>query len=85
MIEPFAVIGWLGAALFISAYFLLSTGYLQAERIPYQLMNVLGAICLVINSWFLSDHPNLVTNGVWMGIGVFAIINIMRKREKFSG
>jgi len=78
----YEIIGWIGAFLFIIAYLLLSLNVLKADKIPYQLMNVLGAICLVINSVDLDDYPNFVTNIIWMGIGLFAIFNIARKKEK---
>ncbi len=74
-------IGWLGAVLFIVAYFLLSVKVIKADKIPYQLMNVLGAICLVINSIDLNDHPNFITNLVWMFIGLYAIADIVRKKK----
>ena len=74
-------IGWLGAVLFIVAYFLLSIKLMKADGIPYQLMNVLGAICLIINSISLNDDPNLITNLVWMFIGIYAMFNIIRKKK----
>jgi len=80
----FEIIGWIGAVLFIAAYFLLSINVLKADRIPYQLMNVLGGLSLVINSIDLEDYPNFVTNIIWMGIGLFAIFNIIKKKEKLS-
>lgn len=74
-------IGWLGAILFIVAYFLLSIKLMKADGIPYQLMNVLGAICLIINSISLNDDPNLITNLVWMFIGIYAMFNIILKKQ----
>jgi hypothetical protein len=67
------IIGWTGALLFIVAYFLLSIRKLRADRLPYQLLNILGGICLVINSFHMHDYPSVFTNLVWAGIGVFAI------------
>ena len=67
------IIGWTGALLFIVAYFLLSIRKLKADKLPYQLLNILGGICLVINSFHMHDYPSVFTNLVWAGIGVFAI------------
>lgn len=67
------IIGWTGAALFIVAYFLLSIKKLKADRMPYQLLNILGGICLVVNSFHTHDYPSVFTNMIWAGIGVFAI------------
>jgi len=81
-VTVFEIIGWIGAFLFITAYFLLSINVLKADKIPYQLMNVLGGLSLVINSIDLKDYPNFVTNVIWMCIGIFAIFNIFRKKAK---
>ena len=78
----FEMIGWLGAIFFILAYFLLSIDNLKSDGIIYQLMNVIGGLCMVINSINLNDHPNLVTNFIWMCIGLFAVTKIISKRVK---
>jgi hypothetical protein len=77
----FEIIGWLGAVLFISAYFLLSIDKLKSNKIPYQLMNILGGLCLVINSYNLSDAPNFILNLIWICIGFMAVFNIIRSQR----
>ncbi len=67
------IIGWIGALLFIVAYLLLSLGKLRADRVPYQLMNIVGGLCLVVNSLDTGDFPSVLTNMIWAGIGLFAI------------
>ena len=67
------IIGWVGAFLYITAYFLLCVKKLKVENVSYQLMNIFGGICLIVNSFHQSDFPSVFTNLVWAGIGVFAI------------
>ena len=67
------IIGWGGAFLFIVAYFLLSIKKLRPDKLPYQLLNISGGICLVVNSFHMHDYPSVFTNLIWAGIGVFAI------------
>lgn len=67
------IIGWTGALLFVVAYFLLSIRKLRPEGLPYQCMNILGGVCLVVNSCHTRDYPSVLTNLIWAGIGVFAI------------
>ncbi|WP_088354238.1 CBU_0592 family membrane protein [Polaribacter haliotis] len=78
----FEIIGWIGSALFIVSYFLLSINKLKADNIPYQLMNILGGLCLVVSAYSTKDRPNLFTNVVWMFIGLFAVIQILKKKER---
>jgi hypothetical protein len=73
----FTTIGYLGAALFIISYFLLSYGRLKADGPVYQVMNVIGALCLIINALNLADLPTLLVNGVWFLIGLVALIRIL--------
>jgi hypothetical protein len=67
------VIGWAGAGLFIVAYFFLSIKRLKPDRLVYQLLNITGGICLVVNSFHTHDYPSVFTNLIWAGIGLFAI------------
>jgi hypothetical protein len=72
------LIGWLGAVLFILSYLLLSMGKLSAKSKLYHILNILGAICLVINGFILQDFPNIVVNVIWGLIGVYAVIKIVK-------
>lgn len=67
------VIGWIGAALILGAYALLSTGRARAESLAYQLMNILGAAGFVVNSGWNGALPSAAMNVVWMGIGIYAL------------
>ena len=67
------VIGWIGAALILGSYALLSTGRLRAESVTYQLMNILGAAGFVVNSGWNGALPSAAMNVVWMGIGIYAL------------
>ncbi|WP_425489143.1 CBU_0592 family membrane protein [Arenibacter arenosicollis] len=77
----FEIIGWTGSALFIISYFLLSTNRLNAQSILYQLMNVAGGLCLVICAFDTKDRPNLFTNLIWMFIGIYATIKIIKRKK----
>jgi hypothetical protein len=78
----FETIGWIGTISYLAAYLLLSLHYFKAQHTVYQLMNVLGGICLSANALRLNDGPGFVTNFAWMGIGLFATIQILRNRFK---
>jgi len=72
------IIGWIGAALILGAYLLLSSGRLRAETLTYHLMNILGALGFVINSGWNGALPSAAMNVVWMGIGVYAVRQLRR-------
>jgi len=74
------VIGWTGAALILGAYALLSAGRLRSESITYHMMNILGAAGFVINSGWNGALPSAAMNVVWIGIGVYALVQLRRQR-----
>lgn len=74
------VLGWLGTLSYIIAYLLLSLGKLKAEQKTYHLLNILGAIGLIVNAIHLDDYPNIIVNIVWFAIGCMALISIARKK-----
>jgi hypothetical protein len=76
----YQLIGWIGTVLFILSYGLLSTKKLGPDTIIYQLMNLLGALCLVINAFGIEDSPTLVINIIWMCISMYAIITVRKKK-----
>jgi hypothetical protein len=79
----YQLIGWTGTFLFIISYALLSIRKIQADKVLYQGMNALAALCLVINAIHISDKPTLVVNAMWMCISVYAIFMALRKKAAF--
>jgi hypothetical protein len=75
------LVGWLGTLSYIIAYFLLSLGKLKAEQKTYHLLNILGAVGLIVNAIHLNDYPNIIVNVVWFAIGFAALIYIIKKKK----
>lgn len=76
------IVGWIGAVLILGAYALLTAGRLEAKSIPYQAMNVVGALGFIVNSGWNGAIPSAALNVVWAGIGVAAIIGIVTARRR---
>jgi hypothetical protein len=72
--------GWIGAAAYLIGYFLLSIGKLKSDKPLYHVLNIIGAAGLITDAISLNDYPNLVVNGLWALIAVFALVLIFRKR-----
>ncbi len=76
----FKIIGWVGVVLYVSAYLLLTLQYLKVTKIKFHLLNIFGAVCLIINAWAINDYPNIVVNMLWAFIGFFAVYKINAKK-----
>ena len=73
------VIGWLGAAALLAAYALVSAKRLDGDSMRFQLLNLLGAVFLIINSAYYGAYPSAFVNVVWIGIAVATILHVKKK------
>lgn len=73
-------LGWIGAVFYIVSYLLLSFQIVTSQQVIYHFLNILGAVCLILNALQINDLPNVVVNIVWAAIGLVAIYYVKRKR-----
>jgi len=71
--------GWLGAAALLLAYGLVSAGRLNGGRTGFQLLNLGGAAGLLANGVHHGAWPSAALNGVWLAIGVLALMRLRRE------
>lgn len=75
--DIFSIIGWFGAIVYVMAYLLLVLKKVTSDDWLYHLLNLMGAVCLIVNGVVLADFPNVAVNMIWAIIAVFAIIRIV--------
>jgi hypothetical protein len=61
---------------------LLSAGKLTGQSLLYQGMNVVGAAGFIVNGWWHGALPSATLNVLWLMIGLFASIRIVKKRKR---
>jgi hypothetical protein len=76
------IVGWAGAALILFAYLLLSAGKLTGQSLVYQGMNVVGAAGFIVNGWWHGALPSATLNVLWLMIGLFASIRVLKRRKR---
>ncbi len=69
------VIGWVGAIFVLYAYFMVSTKRLEGDCLHYQAVNIFGALCLIVNTYFHHAYPSAVVNVIWILIGVYSLVS----------
>jgi hypothetical protein len=67
------VVGWIGMALLITAYGLVTAGRLHGPGLPFQLMNLVGGGSLMVNSAYYGAWPSAALNVVWVVIGLVGL------------
>jgi cell division protein FtsW (lipid II flippase) len=68
------IIGWIGTAFILLAYFLLTNKKLSGESKTYHSMNLVGGVAIVINAVVNGAYPPAVLNVVWSLIAIYGII-----------
>ncbi|MFI7613341.1 hypothetical protein E1286_38120 [Nonomuraea terrae] len=76
------VVGWLGAALLLTGYGLVSSSRMSGDGLTYQIINLVGSVSLMINSAYSSAWPSVGLNFVWAAIGVVALAKLVRLRTR---
>ena len=66
-------IGWVGAAAVLAAYFLVSTQRLAWNSVVYQTLNMVGGVCLILNTVYYGAYPSSGVNVVRVGIALYSL------------
>jgi len=71
------IVGWYGAAAVIIAYGLLSFNLLASTSPWYQMLNLTGALGILIISVSKKVYQTAALNLIWLIIALIAILNII--------
>jgi len=70
----YEIIGWGGTGAILLAYLLVSTGKILSNSRKYQLLNLFGAIGIIINSGIHGATPSVGLNVVWLLIALYGLV-----------
>jgi hypothetical protein len=73
------VLGWIGSVEVIAAYALNSYQRMKSDSLYFQLLNLTGAIFLIINTVYYCAYPSAFINVVWVVIATIAIGRMLLK------
>jgi hypothetical protein len=76
------LLGWLGMALLISAYALVTASRLHATGLVFQLMNLFGGGFLMVNSAWYGAWPSAGLNLVWVCVGTVGLVRAGLRRRR---
>ena len=75
-------VGLLGTAAILLAYFLLQAGRLQANRLPYQLLNLFGAGGVLVSLLGRFNVSVFVLEAAWVAVSLFGIARTLSARRR---
>ena len=66
-------VGWVGAALVVVAYALVSFNRLSPATFRYQAFNIVGSLFLIVNTAWHAAWPSTAVNIIWAAIALIAL------------
>lgn len=76
------IVGIFGAALIITAYFLLQTGRVRPESVWFSVANALGATGIIFSLVYDFNLSAMIIELFWLAISVFGLVRALRLRRK---
>ena len=76
--------GWIGAFFLLIAYGLVSRKKVAGDAFSYQLMNAIGSILLIFNSFYYRAYPSVAVNCFWISIALITMFQHRQKAKKTS-
>lgn len=77
----FNAIGIAGVILIILAYFLLQIDRLTQDHISYSLLNLIGALFLLISLFYTWNLASVIIEIFWLAISLFGLIKAIHRRR----
>ena len=71
------IIGWYGMLAIMAAYGVVSFDIVTSTSLPYQALNLTGAIALAVLAWNKRARPLIALNVIWAIIAVVALTQIL--------
>lgn len=75
------ILGTLGVAVIVVAYFLLQTGRMRSEQLAYSVMNGVGAVLILISLYYTFNFPSFVVEFFWLLISLYGIGKYIANRR----
>ncbi|WP_169973765.1 MULTISPECIES: hypothetical protein [unclassified Campylobacter] len=80
--DIFQFIGFLGMICIVLAYFLLQIGKMTSADLSYQLINLAGAILLIISLLVHFNLGSFLIEVFWIFITLYGIFKIYKNRSR---
>ncbi|MGY5450369.1 CBU_0592 family membrane protein [Agarivorans sp. MS3-6] len=78
------IVGLLGTALVVGAFFLLQLERLNPKQLSYNLMNLSGAILLLISLCINFNLASFIIELFWIGASVVGIVKYLKREPAIA-
>jgi len=77
--EPFTIAGIIGSALIIAAYFAIQQRLLSVEDWHYPMINLIGAVLILLSLITAWNLPAAVIETFWAAISLYGLAKTRRR------
>ncbi len=71
------ILGWYGVVAIVGAYILLSFNFVSSNSLIFQLLNLTGAIGIVVDALEDRNIQPAVLNIIWALVALIALVKIL--------
>ncbi len=72
----FEVIGWIGVIMLLLAYWSISQGVLNSKNLTFHMLNLFGAIAIIINTLHHNAYAPAMLNVVWASVAAWGVYRL---------
>lgn len=72
------IAGWYGVLAILGAYVLLSFEVLESNSVAYQLLNLTGALGVLVISVHKKVFQSILLNTVWALVAIIALVQLVQ-------
>jgi uncharacterized membrane protein YgcG len=75
------IIGIIGVALIVIAYFLNQSGKMASDSLPFPVLNLAGAVLILVSLWWSWNLPSFIMECIWISISAVGILRILKNTK----
>ncbi|HEX6831895.1 MAG TPA: hypothetical protein VF132_00060 [Rudaea sp.] len=75
------LLGNIGVAMMLVAFFLLQAQRMGAQDLSYLLLNGVGALLVLVSLWFAFNLSAFVIETAWVAISAYGLVRVLRRRR----
>ena len=75
-------IGTVGVSLILLCFFLIQTGKMSAENLPYSIINMTGALLILYSLYFEFNFASVLIESFWVLISLIGVVRYLNQRKQ---
>ena len=80
----FEIIGFIGTAGILLAFYLLTNKKLTANCKKYYVLNIISSLLLMVSFIYSNAYSGITLQAIWIGISVYGIRRLNKEKQETS-